>query len=114
MQQFLENAIEQMPAGLTILDPQGRILYYNQYAESIVDRKPDYIGRDVRDFHIPSSNQKIDRILAEYARGSNEVHTWQLDTGGMLRQIRVAPLYADGAYQGLIHLVMPITPPENT
>ena len=68
MKKLIESAVEQMPASLTILDAKGTILYYNQYAESIVDRKPEYIGRDVRDFHIAKSNQKLDRILEEYAK----------------------------------------------
>ena len=112
MKKLIESAVEQMPASLTILDAKGTILYYNQYAESIVDRKPEYIGRDVRDFHIAKSNRKLDRILEEYAKGKKDVHTWQLDTGGVLRQVRVAPLYVDGRYVGLAHVVMPIT--ENT
>ena len=109
MKNIIDSVIDQMPVSLTILDPEGSIVFYNKYAESIVDRKPEYIGRDVRDFHIPGSNLKIDRILAEYAQGSKEVHTWQLGTGSELRQVRVAPIYVDNEYQGLVHVVMPIT-----
>lgn len=112
MKQYLKNAVDQMPGALTILDTKGDILFYNQFAATMVDRKPEYIHTDIRDYHKVKSNEKIDKILDEYANGSRQVHSWQLKRDGKVLQVRVAPLYVDDAYQGLTHLVMPIVEHE--
>jgi PAS domain S-box-containing protein len=108
MKKILEIAIEQMAAALTILDPEGNIVYFNQYSTTILDRKPEYIGRDIKEFHIPKSNLKISQILKEYAEGSEDVHTWQLEREGVVFQVRVAPIYDNREYVGLSHVVMPL------
>lgn len=108
MRDLLQTAAHQMPAALTVLDLEGNILFYNDYSATFLDRKPEYIGRDVRDFHKPASNEKVDRILKSYAEGSREIYTWQLPRDGNLFQVRVAPLIQDEKCTGLLHVVMPV------
>ena len=105
---MLEKALHQMPAALTVLDLTGKVLFYNDFSASFLDRKPEYIGRDVRGFHLAASNEKVDYILKSYARGSTEMFTWQLSRDGNLFQVRVAPLMEDGKCTGLLHVVLPV------
>jgi DUF438 domain-containing protein len=56
----LALALENVPAGITIVDPGGRILFYNEFCTRYVDRKPEYIGKDIRFCHQkPESIEKI-------------------------------------------------------
>ena len=101
--------LEQAAVAVTVLDLTGRIVFYNRYAPRILDRKPQYLGRDIRSFHQPASNQKTDRILAEYAAGGREEYAWRLEREGKVLAVRVAPwLRDDGRCRGLIHTVMPL------
>ncbi len=101
---IMPTVISEMPVGLTLLDLEGHILYFNDYAAKILDRKPEYLGRDVREFHkIPKSNEKIGVILDGYKHGDKSEHHWQLPREGLVYGIRVAPLIVNGQTVGLIH-----------
>ncbi len=101
-----ETLLDQMAVGLTVLDLDGAILFYNKHAAKVLDRKPSYIGRDIRDFHKPASNQRIEMILEAYARGETQEYAWQLARDGKVFGVRVAPLMEDDRPAGLVHTVM--------
>jgi PAS domain-containing protein len=39
--------LDNLAAAITVIDLEGRMLYYNEYGAQILDRKPEYMGRDV-------------------------------------------------------------------
>lgn len=98
--------LAQIPVAITVLDRQGNILFFNQYAAKVVDRKPEYLGRDIREFHQPGSNAKIEAMLEAYAQGGREEHAWRLRRGDLELQVRVSPWLRDGEWAGLVHAVM--------
>ncbi|MGD8561151.1 MAG: PAS domain-containing protein [Desulfarculaceae bacterium] len=100
--------LEQMPVGITVLDLKGRILFFNQYAARILDRKPEYIGQDVRSFHKQESNRNIDEILEQYSQGTSREFSWQVQREQQTFVVRVAPLQGEASPLGLIHSVMPM------
>ncbi len=102
---IMPAVIGEMPVGLTLLDLEGRILYYNAYAAKVADRKPEYLGRDVRELHQPQSNDKIELILNEYKKGGKNEHHWQVIRDGLTVGVRVAPLVVGGRNVGLIHTI---------
>ena len=102
---IMPTVISEMPVGLTLLDLEGRLLYYNDYAAKILDRKPEYLGQDVRDFHQAKSNDRIDGILKSYRDGDRSEHHWRLPREGVYYGVRVAPLVVSGQTVGLIHTV---------
>ena len=108
MEPMLKDALHQMPAALTILDLSGKILFYNDFSATFLDRKPEYIGRDIREFHLPASNEKTERILQSYSAGARDIYTWQLKRDGNLFQVRVGPRIENGECTGLIHVVVPV------
>ncbi len=101
-----QELLDQVPVAVTALDRQGNIVFYNQYAASILDRKPEYLGRDIRDFHNPQSNAKIQAILDGYAQGGRQEHTWRLRRGERQFLVRVRPWLRGGEWLGLLHAVM--------
>jgi len=104
---IMPAVVSAMPVALTLCDLEGRLLYFNNYATKILDRQPEYIGRDVRELHqVPKSRDKITAILSDYGQGNREEHTWRLSREGREFQVRVAPLVLQGRILGLIHTVM--------
>ena len=101
-----ERFVAEMPASLTILDTEGRLVFYNAYAPRILDRKPEYLGRDIREFHQPASAAKIGRILDAYRAGGREQYSWRLSRGSRNFQVRAIPWLEDGRWAGVLHLVM--------
>lgn len=39
----LANAIDCLPAGITIMDKEAVMLYFNDYCTRLLDRKPEYL-----------------------------------------------------------------------
>ena len=72
----LAMALEQVAVGITIIDLTGRILYFNEYCARFVDRKAEYIGRDIRDCHKKQESiTRIDTMLEELRTGrESEIH----------------------------------------
>ena len=102
----VRELLDQAPVAVTALDRQGNIVFFNQYATNIVDRKPEYLGRDIREFHQPASNDKVDAILRAYAQGGREEHSWRLKRGDKEFMVRVRPWLKHGKWAGLVHAVM--------
>lgn len=100
----------QAAVAVTVLDLEGRLLFYSRHAPRLLDRRPSYLGRDVRELHQPASAAKMTAILAAYAAGGREEFTWQLHRGEKVFTVRVAPLELSGANRGLVHTVMLMPP----
>jgi DUF438 domain-containing protein len=97
---------DQVAAAITVLDLDGTILFYNAYAPRILDRKPEYIGRDVCGLHKPASSEKIRAMLASYRQGGNQEFSWQLKREDKDYVIRLAPLMKNGSIVGAVHIAM--------
>ncbi len=103
---FAPSALENLPVGVTLVDPEGIMLYFNRRAAEILDRKPEYIGRDIRACHKEKrSNDKIDRILNEFRSGGTEPHSWRLERAGRYFNVTFTPLRKDGELIGALHTV---------
>jgi len=75
---LLELAMECMGVGVTIIDTEGTLLYYNRQAARILDRKPEYIGKDIHPHHKKAdSNRKFDFMLQAFQKGRTEPFHYQ-------------------------------------
>jgi 3-oxoadipate enol-lactonase len=90
----------------TVLDIEGRLLFYSHYGPKILDRKPAYLGRDVGELHQPASRAKMQAILKAYRDGERREYTWRLPRGEKTFAVRVAPLILAERAVGLVHTVM--------
>ena len=100
----LAMLLDHIPVGITVIDPQGIILYYNEYCSRLVDRKPEYIGRDIRFCHQqPRSIEKIDRVQAELRAGKREEFYYETERNGRKLGVTVSPFKIEGELAGFIH-----------
>lgn len=104
-ERFQASWLAQMPAAVTVLDTQGRLLFYNDHAPSMLDRRPEYLGLPVQGHHRqPASVEKIEAILASYRDGGRQEHCWYFQRQGRTLVVRVAPWVVEGGLAGLIHV----------
>ena len=62
-----------MGVALTLSDMKGMILYYNEHAVKILDRKPEYIVKNAHSHHKKvASNKKFDSMLKAFKEGRRE------------------------------------------
>ena len=99
----LEKILDKIPVGVTVVDLEGRILYYNEYSSQIVDRKPEYIGQDIRACHKqPGSVVKIDHILKEIKEGRRREYYYESERNGKTLGVTVLPYEANDELIGFI------------
>ena len=64
LKELLNLAVECMGVAVTITDTKGIVLYYNKHAAKILDRKPEYIGKDSHSHHKKAAtNEKLSTSL---------------------------------------------------
>ncbi|MEW5910936.1 MAG: PAS domain-containing protein [Thermodesulfobacteriota bacterium] len=98
-------------AAITVFDLEGRLLYYNHHAPQIVDRKPEYIGRDIRSCHSqPRSVERFTAILESYQAGKGQEFYYTATRNGRKLSVKVAPLIQEGRVVGGVHTVMALEP----
>ena len=102
----LSDVISKIPVGITVTDLDGRIRYYNEYCARIVDRKPEYIGQDIRTCHQkPASAAKIDQIFEEIKSGRREEYYYESVRNGKHLAVTVSPYTADDKPAGFIQTI---------
>ena len=88
----LEALLNQFPVGITVTDLDGSILYYNDYSAKIVDRKPEYIGMDIRSCHKKKESiEKIDIILSEIKDKKRESYHYESNRNGKVLSVTISP-----------------------
>jgi DUF438 domain-containing protein len=111
--QFQASWLSQMPVALTVLDLEGRLLFYNDHAPSLLNRRPEHLGLPVQGHHQQQASvDKIEAILAGYRAGQRREHAWLFQRQGRTFAIRVAPWVVDGQLKGLLHTAAPL--PESS
>jgi sensor histidine kinase regulating citrate/malate metabolism len=99
-------AMDCMEAGVTIFDPQGTLLYYNNYSTKVLDRKPEYIGTDIHRHHKnPSTNEKFDLMLQNFSAGRTEPFHYEAKPYGQIILVTLLPIRKDGQFVGCVHCV---------
>lgn len=99
-------AMDSMEVGVTIIDPQGALLYYNNGATKLLDRKPEYIGSDIHRHHKkPVTNEKLDFMLRKFAEGQTEPFYYEAKPYGQVLQVTLSPIRKAGKFVGCVHCV---------
>ncbi|MFZ3048648.1 MAG: PAS domain-containing protein, partial [Desulfatirhabdiaceae bacterium] len=89
---------------ITVTDLDGKILYFIEYSAQIVDRKPEYIGMDIRSCHRkPESIKKIDMILSEIKAGKLEKYQYESERKGTVLSVTISPHKSSAKLIGFIH-----------
>ena len=103
----LHSVLDQIPVGITVTDLDGIILYYNEFCAQIVDRKPEYIGMDIRTCHKkPESIVKIDTILSEIKDGKLEKYQYESKRKDKVLSVTISPYKQLGKLIGFIQSIV--------
>ena len=96
--EMMALAMECMGVAVTTIDANGSSLYYKPYAAEILDREPEYIGKDVHSHHQKSaSNEKLDGMIEEFQAGRKETFRYEAKPYGEPLQVTLSPIKKGGA-----------------
>ena len=99
----LVQVLDKTPAGITVIDNEGRILYYNEYCARFVDRKPEYIGKNIAFCHKkPESMEKIKKCLSALNEDKIKEFYYEAQRDGNKLGVTVSPFDIDGEQAGFI------------
>lgn len=97
----MKLAMECMGVAVTIIDTEGTLLYYNMQAAKILDRKPEYIGKDIHSHHKKAaSNRKLDLMLQDFQKGRTEPFHYEAKPYGKTILVTLSPILEDGKFIG--------------
>ena len=104
--ELIPLAMDIAPVAVTVFSNSGEILYYNGFAPTLLDRKPEYIGRDIRACHLEKKSiDKIDRMLAEFEQGRTRGFQYEIERKSRRLTVTVSPLRKDGKLLACVHMV---------
>ena len=103
----IPKILDKIPVAITVIDMEGNILFYNQYSSQILDRKPEYLGTDIRSCHQkPETNDRIDRMLAEFKAGRRDEFYYEAFRYGKDIAVTLLPFEVNGRLVGCIQSVI--------
>ena len=106
--ELINYAMDCLGVAVTIIDPKGKLLYYNNHAAKILDRKPEYIGNDVYQYHKKAkSNDKIKSMIHEFQNGRISPFLYEAKPYGKSIFVTVSPILSDGKFIGCVQSVIP-------
>lgn len=101
------EVLDALGAAVTIFDPQGVMLYYNQQAPKILDRRPELLGKKIHECHEhQKSRDMIDAMIKRFQDGQAEDAFYFITLPGPHRAVRVTPLFKDGELLACVQIVM--------
>ena len=107
MRELVVNAMDCLGVAVTILDPNGILLYYNKHAAKVLDRKPEYIGSEVYTFHKKAaSNEKIRSMIHEFRNGRTAAFHYKAKPYGKSIFVTVSPILEEGIFKGCVQSVV--------
>ena len=107
MKELINCAMDCLGVAVTIIDPKGIILYYNSQAAKILDRKPEYIGCEVYNYHKkPDSNDKIKSMIHDFKNGRINPFKYEAKPYGKSIFVTVSPILSDGKFIGCVQSVI--------
>jgi DUF438 domain-containing protein len=107
LEELVPSALDCLGVAVTIIDPRGKMLYYNQHAARIVDRKPEYIGNDIHSHHKKAAtNEKLDSMIQAFKEGREEPFRYEAKPYGTPIFVSVAPILKEGKFLGCVQTVV--------
>ena len=108
----LVSLLDIIPVAVTITDKKGKMLFYNDYAAKIADRKPAYLGKDIRDCHaLTKSVEKVDQIFEDILSGKKETAYYEAERNGVRIAVTVQAYKPGGECIGFVQSFVVISKP---
>jgi DUF438 domain-containing protein len=100
-----------LPVDLTFVDADDRVAFFSEGPERIFARSRAIIGRKVQHCHPPRSVDTVDRILADFREGRQNVAEFWIDFQGRFVHIRYFAVHdREGRYAGTLEVTQNLTP----
>ena len=104
---MLPLVMDSMGVAITIIDPKGTMLYYNKHAAKILDRKPEYISKDVHTHHQKTTtNKKLDSMFQNFHAGRTEAYHYEAKPYEKVIYVALTPIREDGVLLGCVQAVV--------
>jgi DUF438 domain-containing protein len=105
----LDLLFRALPFDLTFVDENDRVRFYSE-GDRVFPRSPNAVGREVRNCHPPKSLDRVERILAAFKAGEEDVAEFWIEMSGRFVHIRYLALRdAGGGYAGCLEVVQDAT-----
>ena len=102
---LLNIALNRMPADISVVDENDRVLYYSDNPHRIFPRSPAAIGRTVQNCHPQKSVDTVNRILDAFRKKERDRARFWIQMGGRFILIEYYALYdSTGAYRGTLEV----------
>lgn len=106
LKDLISLAMECLGVAITIIDPKGILLYYNKHAAEILDRKPEYIGKDVYSHHKKAaSSKKLESMIQDFQDGRVEPFHYEAKPYGKTILVTLSPIIKNGKFIGCVQAV---------
>lgn len=105
---WADRILEEAGVGVTILDQDGVVIYYNRWAARYMDRQPSYIGDNVRNRHSRAiTNPRLDAMFGLFEKGRTEPVRYVAHPPGMRALlVTVSPIHQGDELVGFSQLVL--------
>ncbi|MFC1899389.1 PAS domain-containing protein [Chloroflexota bacterium] len=100
LKELLFLAVESMGVAISLIDTEGNLLYYNKQAEQILDRKPEYISKDIHIRHKKASNTKLNRMLEAFRKGRTEPFYYKATPSEKTIFVTLSPILKNNQFIG--------------
>lgn len=99
-----------LPVDLTFVDDDDRVAFFSEGQHRVFDRSPAIIGRKVQMCHPPHSVATVERILADFRAGAQDLAEFWLEVRGRFVHIQYYALRGPaGAYLGTLEVTQDAT-----
>jgi DUF438 domain-containing protein len=106
LKELISLAMESLDVAVTIIDTKATLLYYNRQAAKILDRKPEYIGKDVYSHHVKAnSSKKLESMIQTFRKGRTEPFHYEAKPYGKTILVTLSPILEDGKFIGCVQSV---------
>ncbi len=106
MKGLIGLAVESLGVAVTIIDTKGILLYYNEKAAQILDRRPEYIGKDVYSHHKKAaSSKKLETMIQAFSKGRREPFHYKARPYGKDILVTLSPILENDEFIGCAQIV---------
>lgn len=110
----LNALIEVLPVDLTFVDADDRVAFFSEGKHRIFSRSPSIIGRKVQNCHPPQSVGVVEKILADFRSGKENVAEFWINFKGRFVHIRYFAVRSEsGEYLGTLEVTQDLSHPRS-
>lgn len=99
---LLEQMLDTIPAALTYVDSEGKVLYFNRVAGERPSSLKRTVGMSFWDCHSEKSKKSLQRIFDDFKKGRREPHYYVGHPAGGRELATIIPVFEGDRFVGCI------------